>query len=91
MRLLQLNYFLNVALTQNISRSARILHVSQPSLSRSIHDLENELGVPLFTRNGHALALNEAGRLFAIQVRQGLTMVDHAVDNLHQFSNDNAA
>lgn len=91
MRLLQLNYFLNVALTQNISRSARILHVSQPSLSRSIHDLENELGVPLFTRNGHALALNEAGRLFAIQVRQGLTMVDHAVDNLHQFSNNNAA
>ncbi|WP_424320987.1 LysR family transcriptional regulator [Lacticaseibacillus chiayiensis] len=91
MRLLQLNYFLNVAATQNISRSARILHVSQPSLSRSIHDLENELGVPLFIRNGHALALNEAGRRFAIQVRQGLTVVDNAVDSLHQFSTANAA
>lgn len=44
MRLLQLNYFLNVAVTQNISRSARTLNVSQPSLSRSIHDLEAELG-----------------------------------------------
>lgn len=90
MRLLQLNYFLNVAVTQNISRSARTLNVSQPSLSRSIHDLEAELGVPLFTRNGHSLALNDAGRRFAIQVRAGLNEVNHAVRDLHRFSEINS-
>ncbi|MEI5841423.1 LysR family transcriptional regulator [Lacticaseibacillus rhamnosus] len=90
MRLLQLNYFLNVAVTQNISRSARTLNVSQPSLSRSIHELEAELGVPLFTRNGHSLALNDAGRRFAAQVRAGLNEVNHAVRDLHRFSEINS-
>ncbi|WP_412989017.1 LysR family transcriptional regulator [Pediococcus siamensis] len=91
MRLRQLSYFLNVAETQNITRSARNLHIAQPSLSRSIRELETELGIPLFSRSGHALVLNPAGKRFAVQVQAALHLLDDAVVDMHQFATKQAA
>jgi LysR family transcriptional regulator, benzoate and cis,cis-muconate-responsive activator of ben and cat genes len=47
----------------SISRAAARLNISQPAVSRQIRDLEEELGVPLFTRDSHGLALTEAGQV----------------------------
>ena len=60
----QLEYFADVAKTQNMGQSAENLHISQPALSMSIKRLENELGVELFDRHNHSIFLNSYGRLF---------------------------
>ena len=49
MELRVLNYFLMVAREENITKAARLLHITQPTLSRQLMQLEEELGVKLFT------------------------------------------
>ena len=61
MELTQLKYFLEAAKTENLSKAARDLHISQPSLSKAIQKLEEELGTPLFQRSGRHLRLNQNG------------------------------
>lgn len=58
---LQIQYFLHVAETQNVTKSARVLNISQPALSKTLRDMEEELGVPLFDRVGRGLVLNAYG------------------------------
>lgn len=64
MELTQLHYFMVVAQTQHITRSAEILHIAQPSLTQSIHRLEDDLGVPLFSSKGRNIVLTEYGKYF---------------------------
>lgn len=64
MELLQIKYFRIIAETENISKAAEQLFIAQPSLSQTLKRLEDELGVPLFDRNGKKIALNKAGRVF---------------------------
>ena len=64
MNLTQIRYFVTVAQVQNMTRAAELLHLSQPTLSKSISKLEEELNVPLFTRNGRKITLNEPGKRF---------------------------
>ena len=52
MELTQIKYFLEVAKNEHITKSADALHISQPSLTQSIHNLESALGVPLFRQKG---------------------------------------
>lgn len=59
----QIEYFLDIAATGNMSRSAEHLHVAQPALSRSISRLEDEMGARLFDRGGRGMRLTEEGRL----------------------------
>ncbi|HIY91637.1 LysR family transcriptional regulator [Companilactobacillus sp. HBUAS56275] len=63
MELRVLNYFLMVAREENITRAANLLHVSQPTLSRQIASLEEELGTKLFIRQSHKITLTEDGLL----------------------------
>ena len=80
MELRHLRYFLAVAEMENISRAATDkLHVSQPSLSRQIRDLEDELGVRLLERTAKSVSLTEAGRTFLLEARLILGNVDEAV------------
>lgn len=57
-------YFITIAREKNISRAARCLYISQPSLSRFLTGLEKELGAPLFIRNNGILSLTSEGELF---------------------------
>ena len=59
MELRVLNYFLTVARERNISNAARTLHITQPTLSRQLKDLEDELGKPLFLRGKRKITLTE--------------------------------
>lgn len=63
MELRVLRYFLAVAREGNISRAADFLHVTQPTLSRQIKDLEEELGCRLFIRNSHSISLTAEGMM----------------------------
>ena len=64
MELLQIKYFRIIAATENISKAAEQLYIAQPSLSMTLKRLEDELGIPLFDRNGKKITLNKAGRTF---------------------------
>ena len=64
MELSQIRYFILTAQLQNMSKAARVLHITQPTLSKSISNLERELGAQLFDRTGKKLVLNEKGRRF---------------------------
>ena len=60
----QLRCFIEVARQLNFARAAETLYISQPAVSRQIHALENELGVRLFDRTRHVVALTSAGESF---------------------------
>jgi LysR family transcriptional regulator, benzoate and cis,cis-muconate-responsive activator of ben and cat genes len=75
-----LRYFVAVAEMENVSRAAtQRLHVAQPSLSRQIRDLEEELGVQLLKRTAKSVRVTEAGRAFLEDARAILRHVDEAV------------
>ena len=61
MNLTNLSYFLKVAEKEHITQAAEELHITQPALSRAISNLEQELGVKLFEREGKNISLNENG------------------------------
>src|SRR3546814_4180369 len=63
MDLRQLRTFLHVAELGSLGRAAERLRVAQPALGRQIRLLEEELGVPLFTRHGRGMAPTPAGRI----------------------------
>src|SRR5260221_10545335 len=80
MELRHLRYFVAVAETENVSRAALKLHVSQPGLSRQIRDLENELGFSLLTRSAKSVRLTEAGKTFLAEARAVLRRAEEAVN-----------
>lgn len=61
MELRILKYFLTVAREENITKAANLLHVTQPTLSRQLMQLEDELGVKLFYRSKHRITLTDEG------------------------------
>jgi len=69
MELRHLRYFVAIAEEQNVTRAAARLHVSQPTLSRQIRDLEDQFGIALFDRGAKAVRLTEAGRVFLTEAR----------------------
>src|SRR5215468_2309134 len=75
-----LRYFVAVAEMENVSRAAtQKLHVAQPSLSRQIRDLEDEVGVQLLERTAKSVRLTDAGRAFLDEARAILKHADEAV------------
>jgi len=80
MELRHLRYFVAVAETENVTRAAARLHVSQPALSRQIQDLEEEIGFPLLFRGARSVRLTEAGRVFLGEARAVLQRAVTAVE-----------
>lgn len=71
-----LQYFLAVTKEQSISAAARALHLSQPTLSRQLKDLENELGISLFIRGARKITLTEEGQLLKKRATEILILMD---------------
>lgn len=82
MEIHQLRYLVAVADTGNFTRAAEKAHVSQPSLSQQIINLEKELGQKLFHRLGRRAVLTEAGATFLPRARRILHEVDDAAREL---------
>ena len=79
-----LEYFLAVAQEQNITKASQILHVTQPTLSRQLQQLEEELGVKLFDRTNHNTVLTEEGVIFRRRAQDIVSMAQKAQEELHQ-------
>lgn len=76
MELRVLKYFLMVAREENITRAASLLHVSQPSISRQLMQLEDELGVKLFNRSNHSIVLTDEGLLLKRRAQEMLALAE---------------
>jgi DNA-binding transcriptional LysR family regulator len=86
-----LRYFVAVAEMENVSRAAsQKLYISQPSISRQIRDLEEELGVQLFERMARSVRLTDAGRVFLEKARGILKQTDDAVATVRALAGKGA-
>lgn len=79
-----LNYFLAVAREKNISRAAKKLHLTQPTLSKQLKDLEEELGVTLFERGPREIQLTPSGQYLFSKAKEILSLVEKTTSNLVQ-------
>ena len=82
MELRVLRYFLMVAREENITRAAGLLHVTQPTLSRQLIQLEEEMGVKLFHRNQYRITLTEEGLLLKQRAQEIVALSDKAKQEL---------
>ena len=76
MEIRTLRYFLAVAREENMSRAAEHLHVTQPTLSKALKALEDELGKKLFTRHSFSITLTEEGVLLRNRAEDLVSMAD---------------
>ena len=82
-----LRYFLAIAREENMTRAAERLHISQPSLSKEIKKLEEELGHELFIRTNKNMLLNDEGMLLRKRAEDILAMVDKTAEEFSQLDN----
>ena len=76
MEIKSLRYFLAVAREENMTKAADMLHVTQPTLSKTLKSLENELGKKLFTRHSFSISLTDEGMLLRDRAEDLISMVD---------------
>ena len=86
MTLNQLMYFYEAARLQHFNQAAEKLHISEPSLSRSINSLESELGVVLFERTGRNVVLTKTGDVFFEHAEKILNEIHLAERKMQQLS-----
>ncbi len=87
MELRQLKYFAKVAETLNFSEAAKILNITQSTLSQQIKQLESELDTPLFFRSSHSVSLTEAGELLLPHVHQTLYDANVCIQRIQDMKN----
>lgn len=84
MNLSHLYYFRTLAEVQHYTRAAEKLFITQPTLSNAVSQLEKELGIPLFEKDGRNVKLTKQGREFNSYISQALDLVDKAIDVAHE-------
>ncbi|WP_130859963.1 LysR family transcriptional regulator [Gracilibacillus phocaeensis] len=85
MELRQLRYFVEVAEREHVSEAAVALHVAQSAISRQIANLEAELGVELFEREGRNVRLTHIGKIFLTHTKTALKAIDHAKKQIDEY------
>lgn len=88
MELRVLKYFLMVAREENITRAAELLHVTQPTLSRQLMQLEDELGVKLFTRGRHHVELTDEGMMLKRRAQE-IVFLEKKIEEDFSYNLDN--
>lgn len=83
-----LRYFLAIAREGSITNAANNLHLTQPTLSRQIHDLEEELGQKLFVRSSHNMNLTNEGMIFRKRAEEIIAMVDKTEAEFRSMEGD---
>lgn len=88
MELRVLEYYLMVAREENITKAAELLHITQPTLSRQLAQMEQELGVSLFKRGKHNIALTEEGMILKRRAQEMLELANKTKQELcHEGEN----
>jgi len=90
MRIEQLRYFASVARNLNFTKAAEECHVAQPAISQQIKALEAELGITLFARTTHGVALTDAGRMYYREIPSLLASFDRSVSRARSIACGNA-
>ncbi|QYK68973.1 MULTISPECIES: LysR family transcriptional regulator [Paenibacillus] len=85
---LQLKYFQVTSKYEHVTRAANELFISQPALSKMIRNLETELGVQLFDREGKHIVLNEYGKKFLKRVNQSLSALEQGISEVKEMKNE---
>lgn len=85
MELRQLEYFCMISKLENFTRAAELLHVSQPSVTKAIKNLEMELKVTLVDRSQKHVTLTPEGQAFLVHAEKILHAVDGALDEMSKF------
>ena len=83
-----LKYFLAVAREQNITNAAEVLHITQPTLSRQLKELEDEIGKTLFIRGKRKITLTEDGRLFRKRAEEIVELVNKTESEFSNSTNE---
>lgn len=86
MNLDHLRYFVALSRTENYTQTAKLLHITQPSLTKAIHSLESELNIELFQKVGRRVTLTPAGKVFATDVESSLLLLDKSITNVKSFT-----
>jgi DNA-binding transcriptional LysR family regulator len=86
MELRHLRYFVAVAEALNFTKAAARLHLAQPSLTRQVHNLEEEIGVRLLNRSKSQVTLTEEGRSFLVDSRRILALATESVLAVQRLS-----
>jgi DNA-binding transcriptional LysR family regulator len=86
MELRHLRYFVAVAEDLNFTKASAKLHLAQPSLTRQIHNLEEEIGVRLLSRTKSHVALTEEGRSFLVDARRILALATESILSVQRLS-----
>ena len=86
MELRVLRYFLAVVREENIIRASEVLHITQPSLSRQLAQLEDELGAKLFERGNRKITMTEAGVLLRRRAEELISLADKTEREFLEFN-----
>ncbi|PIC94592.1 LysR family transcriptional regulator [Sporosarcina sp. P26b] len=90
MNIKQLEYFICVAEEESFTNASKIMFVSQPNLSKSISQLENELGVKLFDRKPRLTKLNKYGEYYYKRVKEAFLLLNEAENTVKEMINPHA-
>ena len=85
MELRQIKYFIEVAKREHVTEAANALHVAQSAISRQIFNLEEELGVDLFIREGRTIRLTPIGRIFLEQMERAIHVIEDAKQVVEEY------
>lgn len=86
MELRQIEYFIEVAKREHVTEAAHALHVAQSAVSRQIFNLEEELGIDLFIRDGRNVRLTTIGKIFLEHMERAMNVIDDATQVVSEYT-----